>query len=157
MSASKITPEQAVAIRETYLNKGHGGAGTTSLAQRYGVSAALIHRVLTGEHPAAKGLPDIGGQRGGMRLARTWNDGDTNLRVKSLGTRQTALPAKAERRKSACPEPGCGAWAHEPCWSRNRTYPVPMKELHAGRGLPAAGVPEQTENVVPESKDEGHG
>jgi hypothetical protein len=60
---SKLTAEQALAIRATYTQR-TGGAGVASLAARYGVSVMLIHRVLRGTHPAARGLADIAGTRG---------------------------------------------------------------------------------------------
>lgn len=146
MSATaNLTREQALQIRERYSNGDRGlySAGMTTLAAQYGVSRPVIHRVLTGEHPAAQGLPNIAGRRGNAYgksaaggLVPSSSVSPPSERLKRHIPR--TMSTKAERKLQPCPQ--CHARPGEPCWSRG-TILRALSNFHPARKVPAPVTP----------------
>jgi hypothetical protein len=57
---TKLTREQALAIRESYQRF---QVGTATLGARYGVSTSMISAIIRGTHSTAAGLPNIARQK----------------------------------------------------------------------------------------------
>lgn len=137
MSNVKLTLKQVTEIRQRYLSRGHDGAGLEMLAQRYGVSVATVHRVLTGEHPVAQGLPNISGQRG-HGVHGGWGNKDyqpvsaPTRRLIGLGESQAEKQARNPIRFE-CPR--CGAKPNYPCTNpRSTVYVKALTRPHRERG-----------------------
>jgi hypothetical protein len=135
MSAVKLTIEQAMEIRRTYERKGYGSAGARVLAGRYGVSVAVVYRILSGEHPLVKGAPNISARRGSITMNPTRAAGrDLAAPPKPFGTR---VPGELSRAQAiARPCPVCNAKPRESCVNPRATYPYPMKTVHPERRTP---------------------
>lgn len=117
----KLTVEQALRIRRLYESTGpdEAGAGRASLAAQFRVSVQTVHRILTGEHPLVKGVPNISGMRTSLEGGHT-----PALDGLSKGTRRllAAAPRKSQReyRQRECPD----------CYARKGEY---CTNLHNGR------------------------
>lgn len=130
-----IDTDQAAEIRRIYTAKSGYSAGMRVLAQRFGVSIAVIHRVLTGEHPSAAGLPNVSAQR--RTLTVDWSRPalpSTQAKVRHLGPATAAVIAASPKRR---PCPQCGAGPDEPCIQvRFTQYPKPIASFHRSRRVP---------------------
>lgn len=136
----ELTREQAMKIRETYAQQGSGGAGISTLANRYGISNGVVHLIVRGEHRLTKGLPRLP-PRGNPFNRRDAQIGATPLAgepvmTASQGERIAASRAGtlgAVKARLRLPCPTCQAKASEPCWSTRGPYPVKLKGLHPQR------------------------
>lgn len=139
---TRLTVEQALQIRQAYVAADHTGAGMLVLAQRYGVSVTMIHYILTGRHPLTRGLPNVSGQRRGLKGNAGWGPGSNRItpsNLKDAGLSRSVRLTPEMRRKAPCPR--CEARPGQACTNpRVGSYPRPMKGLHAER-RPAVAVP----------------
>lgn len=136
MSAVKLTREQALEIRRAYTATGPTGAGMLVLAQRYGVSVTMVHKILSGKHVLAEGLPSVSGRRRSLKGDVGWGPGSSRLHARSLrdaGLSSTGARLAREARKRV-PCPRCGAKPGEACTNpRVGSYAKPLQKLHRER------------------------
>jgi predicted RNA-binding Zn-ribbon protein involved in translation (DUF1610 family) len=135
---SPLTKEQALKIRERYLNRGPGGAGMSVLAMEYGVSVTMIHNILAGLHQHTRGMPSVSGTRGGGIDDKGWREAQPPPAVTTpTMTRRAAgivSPMSLRDQRLQHPCPTCGAKRRERCVNPRSPHKGPIAKLHDDRG-----------------------
>lgn len=147
MSAQKLDRTAALEIRDIYQRQ--NGGGITTLAARFNVSTATVHRVLTGEHTAVKGLPSLAGKRGNPAYkSQAWDrmKAEVTPRQAVIAARSWGPRRTVEIRAKACPV--CGAPPREKCRNMRAAGLRYIESVHPARTAAA-------ENVVPPGEDAG--